>query len=502
MRSFVFVLAAIFFQTALCLANESSGVLTPPNDLRVVFVEPIGEFNPWGDVLPKVKPIEDQLRLAKLNSWLRNEGPSLGLNLLKAERLITNSNAGVFYLVITPGGNYAGIGFTLVEKETETPYPNAAFIILDESEETFRSIFHHETGHVIFVELNGFTRMPRNSFSGVVHSNAVITDRTTAFDEGFAISLETLLVHYSKDENLLRFALHRPADIAIDRIGEYGFLLSDTINPAQTFDRYHGVRDNDFSFETMPNRNGYFASLFERARDYSRTRSPDELLSTEGFYASFFFRLVEMNLKNYTSNDLMSAYSQVFKEIKQTLSENQEPTTPWLIEFVRKYAAAYPSVREQVFTLLFDLSHGAFFTKDYKTRWTDVYLTALNKDFEKYSSLLKEIKKIKRDSVTDVMNTERKLYDGIGVVLGVEVANTTVDSMRGKPVALQFDLNTVPLVILERVPGISPQEIDSFRNARDAAPWQSFEDFEIRSGLQKNTIDQLVHLEKRRMNEI
>ena len=73
-------------------------------------------------------------------------------------------------------------------------------MILGPQEPNFNDTFVHETGHVVLRILNGFKSVAIEPMAAIPHTTAALTDRGTAFNEGFAIHLETLAAHVRTDQ--------------------------------------------------------------------------------------------------------------------------------------------------------------------------------------------------------------------------------------------------------------------------------------------------------------
>src|SRR6266508_4308910 len=65
--------------------------------------------------------------------------------------------------------------------------PQTSYIKLAPEDWVFSTTLLHETGHMLLSMLNGGRQVPKREIASISHTTAALTDRGTAFDEGFAI---------------------------------------------------------------------------------------------------------------------------------------------------------------------------------------------------------------------------------------------------------------------------------------------------------------------------
>jgi hypothetical protein len=432
------------------------------------------------------RAITNPARIAMYQRWLQNEAADRALRLFDQARAVAEARhlpnlPPAYYVALIPGGNHAAIGFRLRRGDRVQDYPHTPFIKLEADPEPFADTFLHETGHVILYLLNGARSFPGRDVSAIPHSTAALSDRGTALSEGFAIHLETLNAHLSRNPRTLDFYQHRsfPFGSFKTKDSEYFRGVTDLLTFAQTFARYQAVRDNHFAFESAFTGPDYLRVQLDPARDFATLRNADQLLQSEGFYASFFFSFVERG-NDVRSEELLKArYGKVFNALAQMFATKPfDEDSPHLLHFVETYRALYPAEAAQVNDTLLDLSHGVFVDSDAPRRWRDLYAAALRLDTE---HLHLEGIEDARKRWQDLVNDPKSLYSQVGAEIRCELRGVPVQLVAfGDPVPVVFDINTVPVGILRIIPAITDQEIQRWQSQRAAQPFTSVTDFETR----------------------
>jgi hypothetical protein len=181
--------------------------------------------------------------------------------------------------------------------------------------------------------------------ASIPHSTAALSDRSTAFSEGWAIHLETLAAHIAKAPEL-RKRYHRET-ISFGEGGwksaEYFHHSVDLTSYSQNLARYDDVRDNNFTFESACQAPDYLRVQLEKARDFSNLRDANQLLQSEGFYASFFFLLLMRGDCIPAESVLAGRYERILKAMAAMFaSVNSVDAKAWLVHFVIEYMKLYP----------------------------------------------------------------------------------------------------------------------------------------------------------------
>jgi hypothetical protein len=171
--------------------------------MSVTFLEP-DESAP-SEGLAAYREIVDPEQIDRYKAWLENESAGWALDLyeqtlrLARQRGLPGRQLGTYYIALVPGGNYAEVGFRLREGDGWAEYTNTPYIILGPQEWRFATTFLHETGHVVLALLTRGDEIPKRRIASIPHTTAALTDRGTAFDEGYAIHLETLMAHLTTE---------------------------------------------------------------------------------------------------------------------------------------------------------------------------------------------------------------------------------------------------------------------------------------------------------------
>jgi len=237
---------------SVCLIASCAAAAELPN---VVFLEPAEPVNTASAEISANMPLYRRAAdAAKYEAWLRNESAQRALRLYaQASRIFApGANVPDYYIALVQGGNHAAVGFRLATESGAAEFPRTAYILLDADPERFETTMFHETGHVVVDMLAGGRRLDGLEIASIPHSTAALSDRTTAFSEGWAIHLETLAAHLARDAGLRRQYQHYAVGFgdAPYRQNEYYRGASDLTTFSQNMARYYDVRENYFAFES------------------------------------------------------------------------------------------------------------------------------------------------------------------------------------------------------------------------------------------------------------
>jgi len=460
---------------------------------NVIFLEPAGNVNTASAEIQEKMPLYRRAsEPSKYEPWLRNESAQRALRLYAQAARVAAPGAHVpdYYIALVPGGNHGAVGFRLETPEGVKEYPRTAYILLEAGPEWFETTMYHETGHVAMDMLAGGRRLDGLEVASIPHSTAALSDRTTAFSEGYAIHLETLAAHLAHSAGLRWRYQHYAVGFgdAPYRQNEYYRGASDLTTFSQDMARYYDVRENYFAFTSAFHGPDYLRVQLERARDFAAPRDANQLLQSEGFYASFFFlftmrgaELPAAETVDQREEKMMQAMSATFAAVKTDIS------TPWLLELVRQYMSLFPGERAEIVDALNDLSHGVFVDAGAGALWREHYLASLRLD----------LAHLNRDAINarrkrwreQVMADPQVLFSRIGPEIVGTVPAVTVRLVAfGEDTPLRFDVNTVQEGILRLVPGITEEEIARWTAERAKAPFASAADFQRRAGLRSATL--------------
>lgn len=454
---------------------------------RVVFMD-CGAADDSG--LPVCEAVADEARLASYSKWLETDSAGMALALHAAACRASkapgrSSEAAALHVALVKGGNHADLGFRLRRGDSVEDHPRTPYVRLDPSPRTFGTTLLHETGHVVLTTLTGGEPLPGRAIAALPHSTAALTDRSTALSEGFAIHLETLAAHLGTDAATRAAYRHERFEFGLPagRGAEYFHHARDLLTFSQTIARYYEVRENNFAFESACREPDYVRVQFEKSRDFATLRSANQLLQSEGFYASFFFALAVAGDGPPTRERVFDRHERMLRWLVEMLaSPPTDPDTPFLLEFVKTCLRVSPDEAEEVVDILLDLSHGVFVDPGAEKLWREHYLAALRLDVGNLKMV--EIAQARASWRATVLSDPNVLYQRLGPQVRCEVPARTVELVAlGPAVPLAFDINTVQEGVLRAVPDLSAAEIERWLAERHRRPFSSPGDLRERVGL-------------------
>jgi predicted nucleic acid-binding OB-fold protein len=456
------------------------------NPLRIIFMDP--DPSQPKNSLPAFRIVTDANRLKTYHEWLNNDAAQWAFDLydrawnieFKDTEAATNPT---YYIAIVPDGNHAKVGFQLSSQSNKQTLPDSTYIELDPDEWVFKTTLLHETGHMILAILNGGKEIPKREIAPIPHSTAALTDRGTAFDEGFAIHLETCAAHFLKDATIQDRYDHRKFMFGVpSMLGEYHRMAGSLLSYSQTPTRYVEVRENTFAFAPAFKGPDYFRVQLEKTRDFSELRNPDQLLQSEGFYATFFFSYLVRG-DSASLETIAERQSKMLETLAGVLrSSKRGADSPFLLSFVEESIKRYPEDAKEVLDMVLDLSHGVFVDKDAAKLWHDHYIAALQ--FNMAEAKNETIEAARNRWRTEALNNPGILYSRLGPQLRIEVPEISILLVSFEESApLSFDANTVEEGIIRMVPEISDAEVKTWLDRRNEKPFSSFDDFKERCPL-------------------
>jgi hypothetical protein len=452
---------------------------------NAIFLEPVDKVDTHGaEIAAKMPLLRRAANPERFSGWLHNESAERAMRLYRAAYDLTHAGAGPpdYYVALVPGGNHASVGFRLKDGDKVAEFPRQAYILLDAEPSRFETTLLHETGHVVMAMLAGGRMLDGNELASIPHSTAAITDRTTAFSEGYAIHLETLAAHVNRDP-FTRQRFHREQVLFGDgafRDVEYFHQSADLASYSQNVARYLEVRDNNFAFESAFQGPDYLRVQLEKARDFATLREAGQLLQSEGFYASFFFLWMVRGAQLPAEGVIAEREKQVMTAMQAMFADGgSDISSPWLVRFALAYMKQFPDEKAALADALNDLSHGVLVDQGAAALWRDHYLATLRLDQKNMNVAgIGAARKKWRDQV---LAEPRILYSRLGPEIPCSIPGTKVSLVAfGEDAPVRFDVNTVQAAILRMVPGIQPDEISNWISHR---PFSGEDDFRKRAGL-------------------
>ena len=484
----------LFFAFVLFLVPASVLTAGPKRAVSVVFMEPV-EGDQGGET-SLYQRVDDTKQLRTYHGWLENESAVRAMELYrlawKTARQRTGSKAALppYHIALIEGGNHAAVGFRLLAGGKTEDHAKDGYIKLGPTPDRFKDTLLHETGHVVLATLSGESGVPRRSVAAIPHTTSALTDRGTAFDEGFAIHLETLDAHLSDDPAKRHIYRHEGHNFGTKRIktDEYYRHASDLLNYAQTVARYYEVRENNYAFASACQRPDYLRVQLDKARDFATLRNANQLLGSEGFIASFFFAYTMRGEGIPTPQIIARRQEQLFAAIADALSSDSlEPDSPCLLLVVESLLRLYPAEAKETADVINDLSHGVFVDANAAALWRQLYEAGIRLDIK---GLPRErIESARQQWRTTVLKDPKILFSRVGPQIPCIVKGPKVSLVAlGGESPLAFDVNTVQPGIMRLVPGITEDEAVKWLAARDDRAFASPEDFKKRAGLGEETL--------------
>lgn len=283
------------------------------------------------------------------------------------------------YIHVKKGGNMPQCGFFLRENGRDADKTQAYYIEMPPDPTQFETIFAHENGHLIDYYLGDleFRKRPVR----FVHTAPAVTDYLTAYVEGWGIHFETLTA------DLTANAAARAMYTFDGAKGNAYFIhAQDPMNLAHKSKRYFWVKSNLFAFqrvyracpgETAENSVRNFVYNWMSADyDSGAVRNAQQMLSSEGVAATFFYRLVcdPAVQKRYRDREfyapflsgdaapdpaarftpLENAYLKIIfakhELLKNYAKDKLESGGPLLFDFAAQYARSFPEDSKDVLT--------------------------------------------------------------------------------------------------------------------------------------------------------
>jgi len=428
------------------------------------------------------REIHDPARIAKLTALADNEPARLAGALYAEAWSIAprpELDRPMLFIGLMPGGNYGRTGFGLKRGEGDeiTPMPDMPYLILEDTPERFRITFLHETGHVIHSLLVGDRAGDDEApVAPIPHSTAAVTDRRTAFNEGWAIHLEAVNAQCGTDPDTRarydRTALqHGPVE-PWNR-SEYYAAAADLRSYSQNFARYWMVRDGLFAFEPATG-GDYLRVQLDPARDRRELRSGGAMLASEGFVASVFFHLA---LRDGCAPPDELAHR--YRPLLEALRNAESTRSPLDVAPIADVAFEMGNPGLRVFL---DLSRGATMDAGAGALWRRFYDGALAIDRAGEQALVADIEARRRSWERDAAARPEALIRAVGPVVVAQAPGREVGLKAfGQTRPMSFDLNAAGPPLLRLVPGLTEAQVQGIVAARAEAPFASLDDFAERT---------------------
>ena len=347
----------------------------------------------------------------------------------------------------------------------------------------FEEVLAHEWGHVLFRRLLGpVPPTPSRNF----HHVDAITDPVTAFDEGFGIHLQPVALQLTATPGFrARAEGARPSSAA-----DFWFSLR------ETWMRQTWVPQNRFVFAKQASAGA--ADLYARWMseelsanlDPCRLRNGNQLMASEGFAATFFYKLLAGVPADgaRSPQQLADGYAKLVPVLAR-LGSWPGGSAP-LIALVRAWGEVHPADRERVTALFVATSYGATVSDKLHSLHAATACKGASGDIEAFLAARKDAQATEAGLLADVAAQRVALDAALAPSLWltnpeVRVAKAPWQGKRELPFTV--DLNTADesgLRLLFSGTAITDAALRRVVAARNVGgAFRSFDDLSERSGL-------------------
>jgi len=402
------------------------------------------------------------------------------------------------YIYAKKGGNRPQQGFYLRENGREIDKTFTYYIEMPPDPVQFETIFAHENGHLIDYYLGDvkFKKQPAR----FVHTAPAVTDYATAYIEGWGIHFETMMADLTpsaRARSLYTF------DGAKDNA--YFLYSQDLMNLAHKSKRYSWVKANLFAFQRFykpcpgetaeTSIKNFVYNWMNSDFDSGAIKNAQQLMSSEGVAASFFYRLVNDPAiqKRYRAKEfyapflkegagpadpselftpLENAYLKIFYA-KNALSDNYsknkiESAGPLLLDFAAQYMKSFPEDSTDVLIHFYMTTYFTTVLKDAATLYRDLdtgaHFTLCDPELSKtrIQEALKKIQNVFKESgATKEISTQY-----LGEPLWIQNDKFDIGE-KDSPMTLSLNLNSAEKFELVTIPGMRGELADKFLALRE-----------------------------------
>lgn len=251
----------------------------------------------------------------------------------------------------TEDGGFARTGFWLRDggglRWQPDPFVDLVVDGASVDDGSFEEIFAHELGHVMLRRLVPGLGAGR---SHTAHAALALTDRNTAFDEGFAIHFQAVARRHTRNTRLRRI------DQGLEERPFLGYWASNVDRSA----RIDGVRRNLFVRAQLPLPGTEAAATrFEHSSlfDPARLKSGDQMMASEGVVATVFHRWLGVPEEDAAA--LPARYAELFASLRALPPAALATDAPVLVELLKLHVASRPEQARPVLEMFVATTYGA-----------------------------------------------------------------------------------------------------------------------------------------------
>lgn len=407
---------------------------------------------PDGRSAPVMRRVVDGALHDRLQTEARDGFTATLLALDEQARVVAGqpASAPTWLLLSEQDGGFARTGFWLRSEDGlryhDEPYVDLVVSEDDVASGAFEEIFAHELGHVMLRRLApglapGWSRTP--------HAALAITDRTTAFDEGWAIHFQGLVRRYTRNERLQR----------IDHGLEDKPFLGSWASNIDRSARVDGMRRNVFVQRQLPLpevadpvRSLAHSTLFDSAR----LKSGDQMMASEGVVATVFYRWLGAG----DAATQQQRYRRVFESLHALDAADLDAGSPVLVRLVQRYAGGWDDDAPHAVRTLVETTYGATVDRRAAQAWETIARPGRLGQMAGFVGGLKAARGTLADTVSAALADPARLDDALSPPLWL-ATGVGAD-------AVVLDANTAHASELATLPGIGPDLAARLVLERDA----------------------------------
>ena len=299
------------------------------------------------------------------------------------------------YIALTNNqGGFARFGFALREGDTHTGKPHVPYVDITEGQATgppdklmsFTQLYPHEMGHVLYHLLSKEDSLENNTKNVDMHFFSIVTDYSTAFNEGFAEHIENVSRILEKNKEIKKGIFEDLEDTRNSmgpyirgfkrdfvypfRLGYYKASMLFWYQKYEDFKRYDQAISGDIRYKNavLSLSDSEDELTFRNSGielDKGAVRNYVQMLSTEGAVSAFFTHLTTSDLAThymepvfyqqflhdsttmaYAPEELFSPITNQFLKYIYVLQDDvvfNNSTKAQLIDFIEGYIRKFPS---------------------------------------------------------------------------------------------------------------------------------------------------------------
>ncbi len=393
-------------------------------------------------------------------------------------RQLSGSKDPVCLLLAREDGGFARTGYWRVGAEGRE-FINAPYIdmVVDDAslvDGSFEETFAHEMGHVLLGRV--FPNLP-DGYSRTPHRVTALTDRVTAFDEGFAIHFQGLARAISDNRALTVFG---PGNVTRPFVAFWS-------SSVESSWRVHGMQSNTFALQQLE----YQGTAGETPNvdtstlyDAGNLKSPEQMLASEGVVATFFYRFLVHSGQD--DAQLIGRYERLLATLHKLSSSGKHLlASPWPL-LVSVYAAENKSEANDIYGAFVETTYGAALDSELREVSQRLARVGRGGDLPTFVGLLEQARNRVKSDVESLVGGDIGASHGMGPEIWVKWPGKDVSEERR-----WFDVNTATYHHLVRagVPEKSAARIIGVRAA--GFPFTSIEDVVDRCKLAEYVAGQL-----------